>query len=484
MAETLKNRISKVACKGPGHAADRLRLRISMARIRIHTTVAIVLVLASSGCNLQPPDPPIKRDIYLLLVDTLRADHLSLYGYERSTSPNLDRFAESATIFENVVSTASWTLPAVGSVMTGLYPSVHGITKKTNAVQMNSLRPAVVTLAESLSNAGYRTAAIVTNPYLIGINFGFTRGFEEYLPASMKNAPHVNELAREVIARDDPRPLFLYLHYMDPHGPYDRHSEANEFDLGPLPAKLDRPLTKRELRGIPEHLRLAGKEDLGSYVRAYDRAIRSWDESFGELMAWLAARTSNSEPLLAVIADHGEEFTDHGSWDHGKTLYQEQLAIPWILRLPGRSSARVGDRVVSLIDVAPTLLTAVGVPIPDTMTGIDVLSHEFDLDRSIYSETDTVIGGDADSHSIIRVVRRGSRKYIQKPSRIECYDLADDRFERSRDCVDVAWRDRAAADMKRWTLRNHDLAIDLGSANAVELDRAQQDLLREIGYLE
>jgi len=379
-------------------------------------TFVVVVLLGPSGCDRQPSARAIKRDVYLLLIDTLRADHLSLYGYERPTSPNLERFAQSATVFEKVVAAAPWTLPSVGSVMTGAYPSVHGLRAMARAKQMTALRPALTTFAEALANEGYRTVAIVTNPWLTTDQHGLARGFEEYLALEMENAPAVHELAREVISRDDPRPLFLYLHYMDPHAPYDRHSDVEGADLGPLPTQFDRELTPKEGLSLPEYLRLPGKTDLGSYVRAYDRAIRAWDESFGDWITWLDARTSDAPPLVAVIADHGEEFVERGTWSHGETLYEEQLWVPWLLRLPDRSPTRVSDRVVSLVDVAPTLLAALGVPVPETMMGSDVLADEFRRDRPVFAETDVRIGGFVDPRYMQRAVRRGDKKHIQRRS--------------------------------------------------------------------
>jgi arylsulfatase A-like enzyme len=417
-----------------------------------------------------------------LLVDTLRADHLSLYGYERPTSPNLDQFARSAIVFEKVMAAAPWTLPSVASVMTGAYPSVHGLRATLSADKVTALRPEVTTLAEQFAGQGYRTVAIITNPWVITERFGLARGFEEYIPLIRENAPAVHELAREVIVRDDPRPLFLYLHYMDPHGPYNRHPDTDPTGLGPLPARLQRKLTPKENRSLPNYLRLPGKQDLGSYIQAYDRAIYGWDESFGAWIRWLDARNPNPAPVVAVIADHGEEFTERGSWSHGTTLYEEQLSVPWLLRLPDRSPTRVSDRVVSLIDVAPTLLAALGMPIAETMMGSDVLSDAFPLDRAVFSETEIRLGGIVDSRFFQRAVRRGDEKYIQRPSGPECYELASDPFERSPDCGATSWRDRARADIERWDRENKTLASTLGSSDSLELDPELLEHLRAIGY--
>lgn len=455
----------------------------TIGRISIAAAIVVVLALVA-GCDRPAPAAAKRRDIYLLLVDTLRADHLSLYGYGRRTSPNLDRFAESATVFEHVVAPASWTLPSVASVLTGLYPSAHGLRARAHAEDMTAMRPAVKTLAGALASEGYRTVAVITNPWLINEEHGLARGFEEYLRLSTVNAPRVNDLARDIISKSDPRPLFLYLHYMDPHGPFDRHPASDSAALGPLPAASDRRLTTQERLSMPEYLRLPGKTDLGTYIEAYDGAIRAWDESFGDLIAWLETRTGRPAPLIAVVADHGEEFTEHGGWNHGETLYEEQLFVPWVLRLPGRPPRRVSDRVVSLIDVAPTLLAAVEAPIAETMVGSDVLADDFHPDRPVFAETDVRLGGIRDPRFVQRAVRRGDTKHIERPSGPECYDLARDRSERRSSCAGVSWRERAVADIERWNRENRELADLLGPAEAVPLDEEQRERLRSIGYLD
>jgi len=254
-------------------------------RLTIFVAMSSLLTLGGLACGGSEPRIAVKPDIYLLLVDTLRADHLGLYGYERPTSPNLDRFADSATVFEDVVATAPWTLPSVGSVMTGTYPSAHGLRARVRVKGMTALRPGVKTLAEALAEEGYRTVSIISNPWLKAGAHGLSRGFEEVVTALSKSAAHLNELARKVVSKDDPRPLFLYVHYMDPHGPYTRYPGAK--DLGPLPRAKDRELTSAEIARIPKYLRLPGVKDLGRYVHEYDIAIRAWDESFG-------ARSSSS----------------------------------------------------------------------------------------------------------------------------------------------------------------------------------------------
>lgn len=447
-------------------------------RLGVAAVFVLLTLAAQTGCHRAKPD------VYLLLVDTLRADHLGLYGYERHTSPNLDRFAASAVVFEKVVAPAPWTLPSVGSVMTGIYPGAHGLRARTQAAGMTALRPAVSTLAEAFAGEGYRTVAVVTNPWLTSGEHGLARGFEEYVPLEMANARAVNERSKRLIDREDPRPLFLYLHYMDPHGPYNRLPRFKAAGLGPLPVGSVRELDAKERARMPDYLRLPGATNLGSYVQLYDRAIRFWDDSFGDWVAWVDARSADSPPVIAVVADHGEEFAERGGWSHGETLYEEQLSVPWLMRLPGGSPRRVVDRVVSLIDVAPTLLSVARIPVPETMMGSNVLDDGFRLDRPVYAETDVRSGGIVDPRFVQRAVRRRDEKYIARPSGPECYDLAVDRAERSSGCTTASWSRRALEDLERWTQENEALAEALGEGEVVELDREQNERLRAIGYIQ
>jgi arylsulfatase A-like enzyme len=172
--------------------------------------VLAVFWLLFVGCSR--PGETQRPDVMLLLVDTLRADHLGLHGYPRPTSPALDRFAEDALVFDSVVSPAPWTLPAVGSLLTSTYPSVHGLRTRSGPKLSTRMREGLSTLAETFREAGYRTAAVVTNPWVNTAGHGLQRGFDFYVGDVDKTADEIHELARTILEEDDPRPLFLYLH--------------------------------------------------------------------------------------------------------------------------------------------------------------------------------------------------------------------------------------------------------------------------------
>jgi arylsulfatase A-like enzyme len=239
---------------------------------------------------------------------------------------------------------------------------------------MESLRPGLETLPEAFRDLGYRTAAVVANPWVATRKHGLDRGFEEYRYLEGADADALHRIAREILAEDDARPLFLYLHYMDVHAPYARPLPGDPA-LGSAPQRYRRALEEEELGKAPRYLRLPAARRLDDYVDAYDLGIRRWDRSFGDFTRWLDSTGRLDHTLVAVVADHGEEFLEHGGWNHGETLYQEQLLVPWILYIPGLSPRRIDDRVVSLIDVGPTLLGALEAKIPSTMAGRDLLSE-------------------------------------------------------------------------------------------------------------
>ncbi len=425
------------------------------------------------------------------MVDTLRADHVSLYGYDRPTTPHLDKFAESALVFEDVFAPSSWTLPSVGSLLTSTYPSIHGIRAKEGGTpKVRSLREKVATLAEAFHDAGYRTVAVITNEWMIP-KHGFGRGFDQYTVLHHKDARFanavteraglVNNLGREAVERERIRPVFLYLHYMDVHGPYDKKL-PDAGVLGPVPG-TDRKLTKAELRAL-DFMRLPGIDTLAGYRDAYDRGIRYWDSEFGKWLAWLRETRRFQGTIIGVVSDHGEEFLDHGGWEHGETLYQEQLAVPWVLRVPGQKPGWVRGRVVSLIDVAPTLLAAAGLPIPDSMGGHDARQPVQATDKPLFSELEARDGRWGACEQL--AVRRGHRKLIWKRKdkelsgvEREFYDLLEDPHEQSPRPEE--WTD-LTQDLQHWVIESTDQMEKLGPSSEHELSPDVVERLRALGY--
>lgn len=304
-----------------------------------------VLALLVVACAPDPgPAAPRARNLLLVTVDTLRPDRLGTYGYARPTSPMLDRFAETAVVFDAAYASSSWTLPGVASIMTGLYTSTHGCWNGRS-----SLAPSYATLAEHLEQAGFATAAIVSHVFL-DPRYGLDQGFADYdveLVGATKDASHlaitsaqITDKARarlaEFAAHPDQR-WFLWAHYFDPHEVYQAHTGLSEA-FGDEASDL------------------------------YDGEIAFTDGHLGALFAQLDELGLAEQTLVIVTADHGEEFEEHGSTGHRQTLYEEVVRVPLIVRAPGCTPGRVAE-VTSLVDITPTALELLGLPAAELSAG-------------------------------------------------------------------------------------------------------------------
>lgn len=385
---------------------------------------SLLLVAACGGGDEAPARPP---NVLVYLVDTTRADHLSAYGYERETTPRLEEFAREAVLFERAWSPSSWTRAATASLLTGLDPTHHGARSRSHRISLEA-----PLLAESLSDAGYACAAIVTNPHVVE-TWGFARGFEVFedlgaLAPTWQDADarRVTDRVEEVLDdfAADPRPFFLYVHTIDPHGPntppepYDRLF-TDDPRTPPLPGALTPETPPAEL----ENMRAM-----------YDGEIRFADEHFGRLLDGLRARELWDDTLVVFTSDHGEEHLEHGRGGHGQQLFEVVVRVPLVIRFPGGHGA--GTRVTaraSLLDVVPTVLSVVGLEPPAPLDGVDLLAavagapaddweaRPFFLDLEL-------VRHDGELHRAEGVIR-GRWKYVaeEEPSRRRfLFDLAAD----------------------------------------------------------
>lgn len=307
------------------------------------SSIGLLIVGALHLAAPRTPAATTPTRVVLVVVDTLRRDHLPFYGYARPTAPFLTRLARESVVFEQAYSTSSWTAPSTASLFTSLYPVQHGVTLGLRATRklmthgertrLNRIPEAAETLPEALRPAGYASFALAQNVN-ISRDLGFAQGFDRFVnqPADdTADVLHARLMAWRRRLAERPR-HFLYLHYLDPHSPY--HERAPWFD----------PTTR-------------GRQRL---VSAYDSEIAFTDEHLRlayEALGWA------EDTLLVVTADHGEEFWEHGSVEHGRSLFGEVVDVPLLVRLPGgRLGGRRVTEPVSLIDVLPTLREAVGLP--------------------------------------------------------------------------------------------------------------------------
>ncbi|MDQ7088808.1 MAG: sulfatase [Acidobacteriota bacterium] len=298
--------------------------------------------MAACGDGRTPTGPassmPVRPNVIVLLVDTLRADALGFGGCPRDTSPKLDRWARRGVVFRQATTPAGWTRPAVVSLFTGLYPAAHGVQDKDHVLPEQAM-----TLAEVFRAGGYRTQAFVTN-FAVHPQFGTGQGFDTFrffdkkvdsppdVPGKLNYVPvgAIDDEVRRFLAADDPRPFFAYIHTTDPHYPY----------MPPV-------------------------EDLLFGTRArgrYDGEVHYTDRILGGWLDLLEQRGLLERSIVVLTSDHGEEFHEHGFTGHGVTVFEECVR-PLVLWAPGLAPGH-RDALVSLTDLAPTLLEAAGLPAP------------------------------------------------------------------------------------------------------------------------
>lgn len=297
---------------------------------------------------------PGKPNVLLVTIDTLRADHLGFLGYDRPTSPVLDRLAAESVVFERAYAPMATTLPSHTTMFTGVAPHEHGVLANIADGQTYRRAEELLTLTELFKRSGYRTHAVVS-AFPLSSRFGLRTGFQGYEepPTEQRDATSTNEVALravEFLARSE-KPSFLWVHYFDPHGPYDPPAESLAwFEME------DERLADLRARGfVDEGVRRTGQENrLARGIDAYDGEIRFTDAAIGELLATAESTGWLDGAIVCVLADHGEGLNQHGEPGHG-LVWEEQLHVPMLIRAPGLAPRRL-PWSVSLADFAPTLL--------------------------------------------------------------------------------------------------------------------------------
>ena len=326
--------------------------------------LAIGLATLFASCGAEPT-ADVAPNVVLVCMDTVRADHLGCYGYDdRDTTPFLDALAAESLRFSDASATACWTKPSVPSILTGTMPMQHGVYRgsaRDEAGTFSDVLPdEAKTLAEAFHERGYQTGAFIKNSQLRP-GLGFEQGFDVYKDKA-GDAREIRWRANDWLDdRDEARPFFLYLHYLDAHWPYPIPDEyAGKFSEMEIVERI-RSGDWRALRDAVNHGETElSAEDLGALLALYDGAIRYIDDELARLWKRLEREGLAENTILCVMADHGEEFLEHGKLGHGHGLYENLLDVPWILHVPGTPASVIESRV-SLLDLYPTLLSAAGI---------------------------------------------------------------------------------------------------------------------------
>lgn len=324
------------------------------------------------GSKVSPPN------VLVVLVDTLRGDHLGVNGYERNTSPFLDSFAKENLHLAYAVSPSTWTPTSVASLFTGLYPSGHRMMPPTGREvakeRSAKLDDSYTTLAELFKNAGYATAGITANPW-VSAEFGFDQGFESFTVRNRVTARDINRMAvrylQQTIQGD--RPFFLYLHYMDPHFTYDPPGRFKTTFSGPL-----------KWRAYPKP-----QEEM---IGHYDGEILFTDTKLKELFDWLKQQGIYDSTVIVFLSDHGEQFAERGNQGHGWRVHSEENVVPFMIKSapaakipPVPQHSKVSEESefeavkvtypVSTVDAFPTLLDLAGIKLPHPVHGVSLASE-------------------------------------------------------------------------------------------------------------
>jgi len=484
-------------------ATPRVALSLGIAAVFGGGIVGRMAPLTPPARSAAPPAPAAlaeRPNLILVMVDTLRADHLSCYGGPNAVpTPNLCRIASDGGTRFSGFSHASWTKPATATLLTSLVPTSHQAMSKTAALPAE-----IETLAEALAAHGYTTGGIVSNTNLTEA-FGFAQGFDEYqylgpdyLFAAKESSSklvlyqilrrvwfmavpglrfgdfyqdsgEVNGRAFDFLERHRASRFFLFLHYMDPHDPYfrhpyDGHGIARAANQHPTPAMAE------EMHAL------------------YQGEIAYLDDNFGRLLAKLEELGLYDDSVIALVADHGEEFLDHGGFWHGLTLYEEQIHVPLLVKW--RKNDRLAAREVNgvparLIDVAPTLLARAGARLPASMQGLDLAG-----DLATRSETQRMVFAEENHEgNVLRAVRSERWKWIEAnagnprglPER-ELFDISEDPGEKQS----IAEREPGTLAELQRRADGQQLAAEkarVGEAKAAAISAQERASLCALGYL-
>ncbi|MHC5085000.1 MAG: sulfatase-like hydrolase/transferase [Planctomycetota bacterium] len=422
---------------------------------------------------------PKIRHIVLISMDTTRADYLSCYGYQHKTTPNIDAVAAEAVRFEQAIAPIPLTLPSHSTMLTGTIPPYHGIHDNLNYMLADSN----LTLAEMLKASGYTTGGIISS-YVLEEGFGLGQGFDTYddefdeidnqLGAERRGG-EVSAHAIKWLDENRDEDFFLFLHYYDPHSPYDP----------PEPYRgLFGSIAAAEAIGLTDNTSLTADTDEKKKVfkLTYAEELAYTDHCIGQVINKLKSLDLYDSTLLIITGDHGEAFGEREEMGHGYYIYQESIHVPLIVKLPGQQTAKTVSGAVGLIDITPTVCSLLGIEAPQYIQGRDLSGALFDEpleddDRYIYSES--LLATKYKASPLLAVT--GNRfKYIQT-ARPELYDLIDDPGE-THNLVDAqSQRARILQDVLGVMLEE---SLAAGTPDsALELDEESLKKLQSLGYV-
>jgi len=490
--------------------------------------------------SLQGTDRP---NVILITMDTVRADHLSLYGYERDTTPNLRKLSEESVLYTNSISASNMTLPSHASIFTGLYTRSHGahhffttltpsedeLVRIARHSQVQPLSDKFNTLAEILSGKGYLTMAVVANGGYLGAHYNINQGFRYYdyrapvpflglflgnvRPFYLRQTIHtllahiistqdrykVNKNAEEINSevftlldkakKEDAR-FFLFINYLDAHWPYTPPppfdtlfpGRDETFNIATKFAKVESEVVKLERKLTDRERR--------HIVSQYDGAIAYEDFYIGKLIARLKETGLYKDSLIIVTSDHGEAFGERNFMQHGNSVYQNEIHVPLLIKYPFSSRKTVVDGYVSGVDLMPTVLDVLGYEIPGGLQGVSLLKPGGLDDRNIISESFSArrnLRQHKRFYSIERAIFSGPMKFISSTSgKRELYDLSRDPEEKENIYrADDGISGKLKAELNQWLeVVKEEPSSREESVSRKKADKGALDRLKALGYIQ
>jgi len=338
----------------------------------------INLVALSQKLFYSPSGP----NVLLIIADALRTDHLGCYGYSRPTSPQIDKFAAKALIFEKAMSNAPWTKPSVGSILTSLYPNEHKAFYWSE-----NLDNGFLTLAEVFRNLNYTTIAVQSNEILTKAH-NFNQGFQYYEEMLQQSGEKITEKFNTLLARNKKKKFFAYLHYMDTHLPYDASDKfISIFETETIHSSLTDSMKANEIRMLNE-MGLS-PEDKQHLINMYDAEIRNIDYNFEKIIDNLKKLGILDKTIIILTSDHGEEFWEHGGLEHGHSLYNELLHVPLVIKYDSLLPTKRISTYVHLLDLFPTILSLAGIENDFDLSGKDltpIISKNSPINTELFFE--------------------------------------------------------------------------------------------------
>lgn len=366
----------------------------------------LIFAVCASGCA-QNRNLELKGcNIIVIGIDTLRADHIGFYGYQRNTTPGIDDFARKSFVFTNAVSQSSWTLPSFMSMFTSEYPSRHGVTNKYTSfadegaviANLSKSCPGCVTLAELLQQNGYATVAF-TGDAGVGSEFGFSKGFDYYYEnKTFGGLEDSFSKATEWLTLNKDKKFFLFLHGYDAHGSFDANATKTFYSTdyhGSYKGTKDEYLRLRNLTIYGMEFNMSS-EDIEFWNDWYDNKVLAADKKFASFVRELESLDLLNNTIIVVTSDHGNEIYEHKGFDHGHTLYDELIHVPFIVHLPNQNGLKI-DQQVRLIDIMPTVIGLVGINLNEKVrskmqgTSLVPAIHGKNLKLNAFSETDYLL---------------------------------------------------------------------------------------------